>query len=734
MKYASRIYLSLIFGILYIPILTLMLFSFNAENSTAEFTGFSFKWYLELFNSPETFTALRNTLILAVLSALLATIIGTMAAEGIYKMRSRLMKATITSVTNIPMMNPDIVTGMSMMLFFAAVMGILRLVVPMISYDDIGFLAMLISHTTFCLPYVIVSVLPRITELGDTISEAALDLGCTPIQAFIKVKLPNIMPAVLSGMVMAFTLSLDDFVISYFVGPSNFQTLPLLIYSMTKKKVTPDMYALSTIIIVTVFILLVISNFKSDKPATGAVRKRKRVATIVALAMSAVLIVGIIIGSFFGGNVTDDEGNVVQNSDVITINVYNWGEYISDGFDGSMDVNKAFEEYYYKKTGKRVIVNYTTYATNEDMYSKLSNSAVTYDIVVPSDYMIQKMIEEDMLLAFDATSIEGWENISEEFRNLYYDSENMYSVPYTYGMMGIIYNKALVDPEDVKDMSWSLMWNEKYAGKILQFNNPRDAFATAMYMAGIDVNSTNPDDWDRALELMLKQKPILQGYVNDEIFNKMTTESAAIAPYFVGDFLIMADQEENLAFYYPKEGVNYFVDAMCIPKNAQHPDIAKEYIAYMLTEEPAVANATYIGYASPNTLVRDNPEYIESMNEYAYEGEGGETAYDLLYNRLPSEVNSSYNAIYGEDATCYHSFTPAVQSRVNTLWENLKLADATELWVHITSLTIVAVVLIMAVYSIYIRKKRSRFYRYRDREARRRRQSAPEDTSGKTTA
>lgn len=264
MKYVSKIYLVLIFGILYIPILTLILFSFNESNSTAVFTGFDFKWYVELFNSPDTFTALRNTLILAVLSALISTVIGTAAAEGIYKMRSRLAREAIKSVTNIPMMNPDIVTGMSMMLFFVAVAGIIG-----ISYENIGFTAMLISHTTFCLPYVILSVLPRITELGNSLSEAALDLGCTPIQAFFKVKLPNIMPGVLSGAVMAFTMSLDDFVISYFVGSSNFQTLPLLIYSMTKKKVTPDMYALSTMIIVTVFVLLVVSNVKASKRVTG---------------------------------------------------------------------------------------------------------------------------------------------------------------------------------------------------------------------------------------------------------------------------------------------------------------------------------------------------------------------------------------------------------------------------------------------------------------------------------
>lgn len=270
MKHASRIYLCLIFAILYIPILTLIFFSFNESNSTAVFTGFSFKWYKELFSSPDTFTALRNTLILAVLSSLIATIIGTAAAEGIYKMRNKYVKGTITSVTNIPMMNPDIVTGMSMMLFFVAVAGILNL-----AYEEVGFWAMLIAHTTFCLPYVILSVLPRINELGDSLSDAALDLGCPPFKAFFKVKLPNIMPGVLSGMVMAFTLSLDDFVISYFVGSSNFQTLPLLIYSMTKKKVTPDMYALSTLIILTIFLLLVISNVRSGKKVNDAKNGRR---------------------------------------------------------------------------------------------------------------------------------------------------------------------------------------------------------------------------------------------------------------------------------------------------------------------------------------------------------------------------------------------------------------------------------------------------------------------------
>ena len=260
-KYASRIYLCIIFAILYIPILTLVLFSFNDSESTANFTGFSFEWYKKLFSDENAFIALRNTLILAVSSATLSTVIGTAAAEGIYKMKTKWFKTVVTSVTNVPLMNPDIVTGVSFMLFFAAVVGLFQIA----DYDDIGFFAMLIAHTTFCLPYVILNVLPRISELGNSLTEAALDLGCTPAEAFFKVKLPNIMPGVISGAVMAFTLSLDDFVISYFVSPSNFQTLPLLIYSMTKKTVKPDMYALSTLIIVTVFTLLILSNLKNFK-------------------------------------------------------------------------------------------------------------------------------------------------------------------------------------------------------------------------------------------------------------------------------------------------------------------------------------------------------------------------------------------------------------------------------------------------------------------------------------
>ncbi|MBO5845075.1 MAG: extracellular solute-binding protein, partial [Clostridia bacterium] len=499
--------------------------------------------------------------------------------------------------------------------------------------------------------------------------------------------------------VMAFTLSLDDFVISYFVAPPNFQTLPLLIYSMTKKKVKPDMYALSTIIVVTIFILLLISNFKSDKKDGD--RKKKRISAIVTTCIAVIAIGVIIASSFFG---------VGGSSDTIVLNVYNWGEYMADGSDSEYgNVNQMFEDYYFEKYGKRVVINYSTYATNEDLFSKLNNSAVSYDIVIPSDYMIEKLIEADLLLEFDVNGeIPNYVYINDSFKKPYYDENERYSVPYTYGMMGIIYNKDMVDEEDLKEQSWGILWNEKYAGKILQFNNPRDAFATAMYWKGLDINSTDPNVWDEALECLIEQKSILQGYVNDEIFDKMTSGSAAIAPYFVGDYITMAETEgaANLGFYYPNEGVNYFVDAMCIPKSSKNPEVAKEYINFMLSAEPAIENAEFIYYASPNTLVSENEDYIDYMGEFAYE---------LLYDTMPEDVNAEYNAKFG--TTCYKNFTPEIQSRINTLWENLKLADSDDPWIHIVSVSITVVVIFVALYSTYIKKKRSRIYRLRDKKA-----------------
>ena len=422
----------------------------------------------------------------------------------------------------------------------------------------------------------------------------------------------------------------------------------------------------------------------------------------------------------------------------ISLNVYNWGEYISNEDDeecGLFDVNAGFEEYFNTtladKYGFYVKVNYSTYATNEDMYAKLSNSAVAYDIVVPSDYMIQKMIAHDMLLPLDFSLLTNYGNISEDFKNMYYDPQNTYSVPYTYGMVGIIYNSEFVKDEDVADESWSLLWNQSkdgkqldYKGKILQFNNPRDAFASAMYWKNLNINSHNPTDWNDALQLLKEQKPILQGYVNDEIFNKMKSASAYIAPYFAGDFLTMAADNDDLRFYYPSEGTNYFVDAFCIPKTSKNPQIAHEYINYMIDLEAARSNALYIGYASPNQKVVEDPEYLEKLdyNYSIYESDEEDAAclidaYEILYGKTKDQINENYshNPAY-EDYFKDEANGINIQEHVNALWESLKTENSTELWIHITSAVIVIGVLGFAIYSTYIRKKRSKFYRDRDRE------------------
>ena len=406
-----------------------------------------------------------------------------------------------------------------------------------------------------------------------------------------------------------------------------------------------------------------------------------------------------------------------------TLNVYNWGEYISDEEDeeyGLIDVNSAFEEYFNEnladKYGCYIKVNYSTYATNEDMYAKITNSAVAYDVIIPSDYMIEKLIAADMLHEIDKSLLSNYSNINEDFIGLYYDPSDKYSVPYTYGMLGIICNSEFVEEEDLADESWDLLWNEKYKGKILQFNNPRDAFGTAMYRTGLDINSSDPKVWEQALSLLKEQKPILQGYVNDEIFNKMKGASAYIAPYYAGDFLTMAAANDDLCFYYPKEGTNYFVDAMCIPKTAKAENIpfAHEYINFMLSEEIATANALYIGYASPNKAVTES-EYYKDMLSYNYDTDFV-SAWDVLYGKTKEEANASYpyNPAYKD---FYKDENVDIQAHVNTLWESLKTENSTELWVHITCGVIVVGVLSLAIYSIYIKKKRSKDYRLRDKEA-----------------
>lgn len=341
----------------------------------------------------------------------------------------------------------------------------------------------------------------------------------------------------------------------------------------------------------------------------------------------------------------------------LTLNVYNWGEYISDGSEGSFDTVREFEKWYQETYGQKVTVNYSTFASNEDMYSKISSGAVSYDVIIPSDYMIARMADEGLLLPLNFDNIPNYQYIADTFKGLYYDPDNQYSIPYTYGIVGVIYDANVVDEADTG--SWDLMWNEKYSGKILQFNNSRDAFGTAMYKLGIDVNTTDKTDWGKAYDELLAQRPLVKSYVMDEIYNMMESGEAAIGAYYAGDYFTMVDAQADtvdLQFYYP-ENTNFYVDAMCIPSCTQNKELAEIFINYMLSEEPAVANAEYTYYASPNSVVYTNDGYMEEM---------GEEAMAVLYPEL-----GSFAEQYNRQA--YKNLNTEMLSYLNTLWENVKI-------------------------------------------------------------
>ncbi len=343
--------------------------------------------------------------------------------------------------------------------------------------------------------------------------------------------------------------------------------------------------------------------------------------------------------------------------DTLTLNVYNWGEYISDGSEDSFDTIREFETWYEETYGQKVTVNYSTYASNEDMYNKISSGAVSYDVIIPSDYMIAKMAEENLLHPLNFENIPNYQYIDDAFKGLYYDPQNQYSVPYTYGIVGVIYDANVVDEADIG--GWELMWNEKYRGRIVQFNNPRDAFGTAQYKLGLDVNSSDKAMWDLAYGEMLAQRPLVYSYVMDEIFNMMESGEAAIGAYYAGDYFSMVDaQAENvdLQFYYPEQ-TNFYVDAMCIPSCAQNKELAEVFINYMLSEEAAVANAEYTYYASPNSLVYNNATYLEDL---------GEDTIAVLYPEL-GNFAEQYNKM------AFRNLDSETLDYLNTLWENLKI-------------------------------------------------------------
>ncbi|MCI9240073.1 extracellular solute-binding protein [Oscillibacter sp.] len=654
-RLGSRALMALVFLFLYAPIFLLIVFSFNKGNSNIVWTGFSLDWYKSLFQNRLIMRSVYTTLLVSLLATAIATVAGTFAAIGFYSLRRR-TRTALNTVNSIPMMNADIVTGVAMCLFFVAFFTFwgdfsvwfnsIQRVVVLPERLTLGFGTLLIAHVTFNIPYVILSVGPKLRQMDKNLVDAAQDLGCTWMQAFWKVILPEIKPGIASGALTAFTMSVDDFIISYFTAGSSSSTLAMTIYGMTKKRVTPEINAVSTLLFVTVLALLVIVNLREARAERSGEERRPvsrkltqmldtpkgrvfRRGAAVVLTASFLIAVVLLTGA--------------TNAQPV-VNVCSWGEYIDE------DLITQFEE----ETG--IAVNYQTAESNEALYSLLKSGAGDYDVIVPSDYMISQLIEEDMLAELDYSRIPNYGLISDRFKGLTYDPQERYTVPYAWGTVGIIYNTSMVE-EPIT--SWSALFDDRYAGNVLMFRNSRDAMATALSYLGYSLNTTDESELREAFQLLkdAKNRGVYQSFVMDEIFQKLEGGNAAIGVYYAGDYLTMLENNEDLAFVVPEEGSNWFMDAMCVLKNAPNYEEAMAWINFIASTEANLANMDYLWYASPNQeALEQYPAYYEEL----YEEELGQEAYDIIaapqevldrceaYLVLPLETRKLYNDLWTE--------------------------------------------------------------------------------------
>ncbi|MDD3139827.1 MAG: extracellular solute-binding protein [Lachnospiraceae bacterium] len=618
----QKLYLGLIFFLLYAPILTLMILSFNNSKTRAKWGGFTGKWYISLFQNSEIMNALYTTLIIALLSALIATIVGTAAAIGIQGMQHK-FRTLMLGMTNIPMLNADIVTGVSLMLLFVA------------CRFSLGFSTILMAHITFNIPYVILSVMPKLKQTSKSTYEAALDLGASPIYGFFKVVFPDIMPGVFSGFLLAFTMSLDDFVITHFTKGPGVDTLSTKIYSEVRKGIKPEMYALSTLLFVSVLLLLILINMNPPKESLilkhHLVSKKKKVFRFfLRKVVPAVVSITIIGGGIFYASKDKTGDNQVI--------VYNWGEYMDPS------LLTQFE----KETGISVV--YEEFETNESMYPKIQSGAIAYDVVCPSDYMIQRMIEHNLLAKINFDNVPNISNIGSTYmkQSQQFDPSNQYSVPYCWGTVGILYNKTMVnEPID----SWSVLWDKKYKDNILMQDSVRDAFGITLKYLGYSLNSTDLDELNEAKDLLIKQKPLVQAYVIDQVRDKMIGNEAALGVIFSGEAIFTQQENPNLEYVIPKEGSNLWIDSWVIPKNAKHKENAEAFINFLCRADVAKKNFDYITYSTPNTAARDlieddsirnsniafpDPKELEDCETYQFLGDKN----DAIYNQLWREVKS----------------------------------------------------------------------------------------------
>jgi len=597
-KLIKVLYLALIVFFLYLPIGTLMVLSFNSSKSMGSWQGFSLRWYKEMFSNAELMEALGNTLTIALWASIIATVIGVMACIAMNAMTDR-KRSFFMGVNNIPLLNADIVTGISIMMSFL-LFGI-----------SLNYGTVLFAHITFCIPYVILSVMPKFRQLENHTYEAALDLGASPLYAFFKVVLPDIMPGIVSGFLLSFTMSVDDFVITHFTRGAGINTLSTLIYSQLKIGVRPTMFALSTVIFVVVLLILVVSNFvrgDEEEEAKKAAASGKEyvykggMSTKRTLAIILCVVVAMAVAVRFTPSTPGEVG------DKGVVYVYNFGDYIDP------ELVDAFQE----ETGYTVVCDY--FDTNEEMYPVIKNNTADYDVICASDYMIDKLIKEDLLLELEFGQIPNIQYLSQNIRDFMeeFDPGMYYSAPHTWGTYGIIYNSALVDEEDFGDeVSWGILWDEKYAGKIIMPNSIREGDMVAAKLLGYSMNTTDEGEMREITDKLIEQKPLVYSYANDNARDLMIGENAYMAVITSGDVLYAQEDNENLAYVVPVEGTEVWTDCWAVPKSCQNYDGAMAWINFMYSYDAAVANFEYLTYAIPNTQLDDYvyEDYIEGETE-----------------------------------------------------------------------------------------------------------------------
>lgn len=615
----GKVGMALLLVFFYAPILFMIIFSFNSSKSLTHFTGFSLCWYEAMLKNHGMMESLYVTIIIALLATIISTIIGTITAIGLSKSK-KVLRAFVSQVNDFPIMNPEIVTAIGLMLLF-------------ITFQiEKGFVTLLLAHIAFCIPYVILSIMPKIKSLDPNLADAAMDLGATPWQALVKVIVPQIMPGIVSGALIAFTMSFDDFVISYFVTGQGVKNLSIMVYTMSKR-INPSVNAISTLVVLLITITLIIVNvLPMIRKKTSPSKQNKP----WKWAIAGVVVVGLV-ASLFGLNKSAGSQPYAGQ----TLHVYNWGEYTGE------NIISGFEEL----TGAKVIMD--NFDSNEQMYIKVANGDA-YDVLVPSDYMIQRMMQEKMLQKLEPeTRKECLGELVDAIKGLPYDPKNEYSIPYFWGTVGIVYDKTKVSEEDLEKDGWDIFLDQKFKGDIYLYDSERDSFMMALKALGYSMNTTSQDELNAAYNWLIQCVQTMDPeIVTDEIIDNMAQARKALGLIYSGDAAYVMSENENMGFYMPKSGTNLWSDAMVIPKNAKNPKLANEFIRYITSYDAAMDNSSYVGYTSPNK------EVTEELG-----GKGGD--YDGI---------NAYTPRAGYDKDEVFQYDETTRKIIADLWSRVKVA------------------------------------------------------------